>query len=210
MPQKRETAALDLLDYVKYPADRYRSPYKSCRYDTTEFRKNRLARWSLMFLARNEFSRRWIRGRVDGLVRQLSNDSRSALTDTIERGFLEGLHPRSVAKTIERNIGLTRRDGRAVDSLFSKLREEGISQTDSLRRSARYATTLRRKRALNIARTEMMSAQARGQVDSWKVAQRSGAVAVDGSRPQTYVWSVGDVISTSSTIRRSISRCGNG
>jgi hypothetical protein len=126
------------------------------------------------FLASNVFSKQWIDARTKRLVRDISDSSKKSLTQTIERGFFEGMHPRSVANVIERNIGLTTREGKAVDNFFANQLALGKTRTEADLAAAKYSNRLLKARARRIARTEMVTAQARGQSDAWKVAREAG------------------------------------
>ncbi len=134
------------------------------------------------FSAQNTFSQRFIQNRAAMITNTISDSSRLALQESLQSAVNQGLHPRALAKLVEQNVGLTGREARAVDNFLTARLAEGKPMTAARASSERYAARLRRQRGLRIARTELNTAQNRGRLDSWRVAQEAGLVKPDAQK----------------------------
>jgi hypothetical protein len=134
------------------------------------------------FSAQNTFSQRFIQNRAQMITNTISDSSRLALQESLQNAVNQGLHPRSLAKLIERDIGLIPREAKAVDNFLAARLAEGKTMTRAREMSEKYARRLRRQRGLRIARTELNTAQNRGRLDSWRVAQEAGTLPPGGMK----------------------------
>jgi hypothetical protein len=107
-------------------------------------------------------------------VTGVTAETRDAIRAVIVRSFRDGIPPRQAAQLIRPLIGLTRRDANAVLTRHQALVARGLPLERVRALTTRYATQLRNKRALTIARTETIQASADGQIAIWKEAQRRG------------------------------------
>lgn len=116
----------------------------------------------------------WARNRSNALVTNILADTRAMLRSIIGRAFTDGIPPRHAARLIRDVIGLTERDGLAVDNMRRGLAEQGVNPSTILTRIGAYADRLHRQRALTIARTETLAASNQGQQQVWQQAAREG------------------------------------
>ncbi|MCI0632489.1 MAG: phage portal protein [Actinobacteria bacterium] len=120
--------------------------------------------------------------RSAALVREISEETRGALRQSIRRAIAEGRNPRRTAREIRDIIGLTRRQEGAVHNLRKKLEASGLGAEDVDRRVARLADKLTRRRALTIARTESLWAANTGQQILWEQARQAGLISSESLR----------------------------
>jgi hypothetical protein len=123
----------------------------------------------------NPYSVEWIEANALDLVKDgVTKQQKFVVTDIIQDAFEEGDRMEEVYAEIRRNIGLTRRENRAVVNRQILLEEGGYSPEEVFRLSDKYRTTLLAKRAQRIARTETIKAQAHGRLTAWKMAKDEG------------------------------------
>jgi hypothetical protein len=120
------------------------------------------------------------------LVVEVTAETRRAIRDVVSRSFVEGIPPRDSARLLKELVGLTRRQAQAVMRKYAADVRRGLSRSQSLARSRRYADRLVSKRALTIARTETIAAASRGQLAAWQAAQRMGKLSAGAMK----VWIV--------------------
>lgn len=133
------------------------------------------------FTLENPFSLAWIADRSKALVEIYIIESQR---EVIRQILLRSLRaesaqpPRAVAREIldRVDLGLTARDEGVVDRFLSGLLEKGVNPRDAQRQADKLAEKKRKQRALTIARTETIDAEARGVLDTWRVAQGDGLV----------------------------------
>lgn len=114
------------------------------------------------------------------LVRQVTDETRMAIRDVINRAFTEGMDPRRAAKPIIQILktdelvsvvadtaGLTRYQARAVGRYMARLLDDGMESGRAVQLTKKYAQKMLKLRAETIARTEMVRAQNLGQQASW-------------------------------------------
>lgn len=111
------------------------------------------------------------------LVTNVTAETRAALRELVARAFREGIQPRDLAKQIKPLVGLSRPYARAVETYRKDLVASGVSKTAAAAKAATYAEQLRRKRALTIARTEVIRASTEGQLAAWKQAIGQGLLS---------------------------------
>jgi len=102
------------------------------------------------------------------LITQITEESRQAIRAIIRRAFDEGGHPYEQARKIRQHIGLTERQGRAVENFRRRQIEAGASKATADKRAGTYAKRLLRDRAETIARTETLIASNVGQREAWR------------------------------------------
>jgi len=123
----------------------------------------------------NPYSIEWVRNRSLELAKQgISDQQREVVRDIIDRGFSEGVRAEEAYGAIKKNIGLTHREYNAVINREIMLEEAGWADADVKHLTEKYRDELLGKRAMRIARTETMFAQAQGRNASWQMAQDSG------------------------------------
>lgn len=108
------------------------------------------------------------------LVVEVTQETRRAIREIVARSFSEGITPRDTAKLLREVVGLTSRQAKTVLKYRRALVKRGVSPADVERRTAAYGKRLVRQRAMVIARTETIAAATRGQLETWRVAQRVG------------------------------------
>jgi len=123
----------------------------------------------------NPYSAKWIRDRGMELVTQsITVQQRKVVNDVILSAFERGGRPTETLSAIKENIGLTHRDYNATVKRRQLHLDSGMSTTQADALTAKYRDKLLTGRATMIARTETITAQARGRRDAWQVAQDSG------------------------------------
>ena len=121
-------------------------------------------------------------------VQGVSRETKQAIRELVVRGFREGIPPRSLARQIERIVGLTVRDAGAVSNMFLSLTADGsLSAGQISDRVDSYARRLLRRRAENIARTETINASTQGRRLGWQRAADQGLLDPSTAR---IVWIV--------------------
>jgi hypothetical protein len=146
------------------------------------------SRLGLRFDLSNPYNARAARTSGAAFVRGVTDETRRAIRTVVARAFNEGITPRDTARLLRPMIGLTERQATAVVNRQLRLVKAGWSVTDVSRLTARYAEQLRRRRALTIARTEIIRAEADGALASWRQAQQSGLL----SQAARKIWTVSD------------------
>lgn len=146
------------------------------------------------------------RERTADLVREVEEESKRTIRRIILNSQRRGVPPSVAAKDIARVVGLTERQGLAVTNFSDGLRRlqrgelsrrqlarqwslgpkprrtTGLSDADIDRLAGRYADRLLRYRALNIARTETITASALGQQATWEQMLKRGVLPRDARK----------------------------
>lgn len=110
------------------------------------------------------------------LVGQITKTTEAGVRQIVLDAFERGGHPRVQARRIRDLIGLTPRQGIALQNYRALLESERRkpSQVESL--AERYRKRLLTQRATNIARTETIRASNAGQQELWRQAAEQGLV----------------------------------
>lgn len=134
----------------------------------------------------------WAKERSAELVVGLSKESRAAVQRILTRAFSEGWTAKSTARMIREIVGLTERQANAVANLYGRIvtakpgslvragkikiriPKVGMQSDDIDRVVGRYAQNLLNRRALSIARTEIITASSQGQQTLWNEAVKNG------------------------------------
>lgn len=117
---------------------------------------------------------RWAADRAAELVVEIDDATREAIRAVVVRAFVEGGHPRDVARSIRPLIGLHSRWATAVLNYRLRLYEQGVPEDRVSVLVSRYHDRLLRARALNIARTEILRAANAGKHEAWMQAFERG------------------------------------
>jgi hypothetical protein len=112
--------------------------------------------------------------RTAALIQGVTDQTKEAVRQVIERAFAEGIPPRQAAQLIRPLVGLTGRQANAVLSFRFQLLEDGLNAERALAAANKYAAQLHRQRALLIARTETIRAATDGRHMGWTEAHRRG------------------------------------
>jgi hypothetical protein len=141
-------------------------------------------------LSESKTSKEWLDSRVARLIREISEEQRAIVHETILDQYNAGTRAEDIADRIAAEVGLLRRERDAVARrrklIFDKLQQEGLSKKKAKERAKvlgdRYAAQLLRKRGERIARTEFKQAESEGRWQSWRTAQEEGALPRDIKR----------------------------
>jgi hypothetical protein len=109
-----------------------------------------------------------IRDHGAALVREVTDETRAAIVEALERAALDGLDVQAAAQAIAEIVGLTRRQAAAVARYRAALEAEGRDPAQVDRMVARVVARLRRQRAQVIARTETNRAMNLGRRGTWR------------------------------------------
>lgn len=125
----------------------------------------------------------WIQLHAAQLVREVGDETKGAVREIIRRAFEQGMHPYVAAREIQQIVGLTMRQGIAVDNYYKRLLRDGkYPQSVIERYTDRYAKQMQRYRARTIARYETQMASHLGQQDLWTQAEQRGLLPANTMR----------------------------
>jgi hypothetical protein len=133
----------------------------------------------------------WVERHAAELVTEVSDETRKAIRQIINRAFVEGIPPRQAAELLRKVVGLHSRDVAAIVNLRKRILdspggkvyagktpirvpEKGMTKAKLRQTLSKYADRLRNKRALMIARTETIKGSNEGQNQLWKQAIEAG------------------------------------
>lgn len=91
-------------------------------------------------------------------IQDISQETETAIRDSLTRGLAAGSPPRQVAREIRAVIGLNRRQSLALDRFRARLVADAVDPATLERRVLRQGDQMVRQRAVSIARTETMTA----------------------------------------------------
>jgi SPP1 gp7 family putative phage head morphogenesis protein len=125
--------------------------------------------------------------RAGRLIRQITEESRKAVTETIMEALRMRIDRREMVTRISKVVGLDSRQARALSRFYEKSLldgraagldyEEALAKADRL--GDRYKKRLIRQRAVRIARTETIAASNAGRYLSWIEAEAQGLLGSD-------------------------------
>jgi hypothetical protein len=119
----------------------------------------------------------WATAHAGELVKAIDGPTRDAVRLVTLQALRDGLPSREAAARIGRVVGLHPAWAKAVATYEANLRSGGMSADRATAKADEYADRLRRRRAENIARTELQRASYEGRLAAWRAAESSGAVA---------------------------------
>ena len=128
----------------------------------------------LRFDIKNPRAILWADTRAAEQVTAVGAESRQAVRSLINQAVRDGVDARSTGRLIREVVGLNERQVIAIANLQRKLEEDGISpaRIDKLIQAASKRAL--RYRAEMIARTEIQTAQNRGQLEAWQQSADKG------------------------------------
>ena len=120
--------------------------------------------------------------RAGKLIRQVSDESRKAVTETVMEALRMRIDRREMVSRISKVVGLDSRQARALTRFYEKAladgRAAGLDYEEALAKADRlgdkYKKRLIRQRAVRIARTETVAASNAGRYLSWMEAEAQG------------------------------------
>ena len=101
------------------------------------------------------------------MVTVVGKETKKAIRALIVRAIREGIAPRDTARIIRRMVGMNRPQLAAAMNYRSMLAELGLSNSRIETLMARYVKRKIKERATMIARTELMAALNKGQMESF-------------------------------------------
>lgn len=123
----------------------------------------------------NPKSLKWIKQRAGDQITRVSNETVEVIREKLLASYERGVNVRALADEIQRYIGLTARQAKAVDNYRARLDdEEDMSEAHADGLADAYAEKQLQYRAEMIARTETKDAQEEGRLASWTDAQADG------------------------------------
>jgi hypothetical protein len=128
----------------------------------------------LGYRARLAEAEAWLAQHAGSLVVEITEEQRRALRDLIVRAFIDGFPPRQLARAIPNIVGLHSRWANAVSRFHLGLLEDGMTAERAARMAGDYSARLLRKRAMMIARTEVLAAENAGKLEMWRQAVAGG------------------------------------
>lgn len=131
------------------------------------------------FNVMNPLALRWAQQSAARLVVEIDTSTREGLRDTIAEALEEGWGAETTANILLPMIGLTRQHEGAVMNFMISLLADGVAEETATAKATRYAEALHRYRAMNIARTEIMTAANEGQHRLWEEASDRGLLDLD-------------------------------
>ena len=108
------------------------------------------------------------------LVREVTDETRRAIANLIDRAYRQGLHPYEVAPQIREMVGLTARQAQAVLNYRAGLVKAGRRPEQVARMTDRYAARMLKRRGQTIARTETARAMTQARIASYLQAAQHG------------------------------------
>ncbi len=137
------------------------------------------------FTLDNPYSIAWIPAYAAEQVTLVSDATKEAIAEIVERGFIEGNPPREMAREIRDMIGLLPQQARSLANYRAGLVAAGESPARVAKLVERRHQQMLTDRAEMIARTETIDAHANGALQSWRTARDRGFIPM-GTRK---VWS---------------------
>lgn len=118
------------------------------------------------------------------LIREVTDETRLAVRDVVQRAVEQGGAPKVQAREIRQLVGLTRRQATAVQNYEAALIEEGRKPDQIDRMTAKYREKMLNMRATTIARTETLRSSNKGAVAAWRAAADKGLMNAATLRQQ--------------------------
>ena len=119
---------------------------------------------------------RWAASKSSELVREIDDSLKLTIRGTIADGIEDGVPVRGTARRLRNEIGLTRKQSRAVRNFRADQIGRGIGIDLADKRTDRFRQKTLRRRALTIARTETIAATFQGRRELWDQATDRGLI----------------------------------
>jgi SPP1 gp7 family putative phage head morphogenesis protein len=114
------------------------------------------------------------------LVRDVSSATQRAISHVVNKGLVEGIAPRELAKLIKPMIGLTSNQASSALTLRKTMLMSGASPATTSKVVGRWIEKKLKERAVTIARTEIIRASNAGQHAAWNDAIDKQLIRVGG------------------------------
>ncbi|MCX6544267.1 MAG: phage minor head protein [Acidobacteria bacterium] len=128
----------------------------------------------LRFDLTNQMAVAWANNNAARLIVEISAETQAAVRQAVVRSMRGELTLQEVAKYVRGIVGLTAKQEQAVNAVYDKAIEQGVSAADALAESQGYAETLRKYRSEVIARSEVLRASNAGQRLIWQQGKAAG------------------------------------
>ena len=133
------------------------------------------------FNAKNREAQRIARDYGAAQIDLIDTETKQAVRTIIQWSIREGIAPRDAAKLIKKSVGLNRPQILALIDYDRRLPPE-MPPAVRAKAVGKYRGTLVRRRALMIARTEVIDALNLGAEVAWKQAQGQGLLGTDAKK----------------------------
>ena len=121
-----------------------------------------------------EMSLEWIRNRGAAHVTGITDATRKAIQDILQRGIAENRTTNQMIRDIHDVIGLSPRDANLIMNRRAQLEKAGVPQRAIERQLRALKKKKLKQRAFLVGGTETMAARNQGTVNAWKVLEREG------------------------------------
>ena len=133
-----------------------------------------LAAMGFSFQPMDEHAINWAKSHAAELVREISKETRRALSRVVTLNLRAGVHPYRIMEDIGSMVGLIERHVQAVHNFRAALEKRGLSKDVVAKRVAKKIERLHKWRMENIARTESLTAAAKARNMVWEQAADMG------------------------------------
>jgi hypothetical protein len=116
----------------------------------------------------------WVQQYVGQQIVEIGTNTLANVRTIVHNGFVQARTVDQIARDLREHIGLTSRQGQALQRLRQVLTEEGIAPRRIEERVAARGRRMLRDRARNIARHEALEAVHNGQLLNWQAAEQQG------------------------------------
>ena len=129
----------------------------------------------------------WATQHAGETITDISSKTRRSIRATIVTGFMQNRTPQQIATDVERIIGLYPGQATQLLKFGEVLQSQGVPLREVSRRLAKFKDSLLKRRAISIARTEVMAATNGGQQISWEMGLRNGVIDEDRARKRVII-----------------------
>lgn len=133
------------------------------------------------FNAKNREAQRIARDYTAAQIDLVDNETKKAVRTIIQWSIREGIAPRDAAKLIKKSVGLNRPQMQTLIDYDRRLPAE-MSPAVRAKATGKYRGKLVRRRAMMIARTEVIDALNLGAEVAWKQAQSQGLLGKEAEK----------------------------
>ena len=133
------------------------------------------------FNAKNREAQRWANEYAGDRITNLNEETKLAIRDLIEASIREGVAPKDAAEIIKRMVGLNRPQGIALRRYVDEL-SPSLSVEAKAKAGLKLKEKMIRRRAITIARTEVIDSLSAGSEQSWIQAQDQGFLGANAKK----------------------------
>lgn len=160
-------------DYTRLVADKLQPAWEKAIVAAAEEKERMYPAWK--FDPMGDGVRSWTADHSAEFVTNVTTTQIKGLRAVVRRAaVLEDMSVDELARTIRPMVGLTKPQAEANMNYYEKLLENGVSKKRAQDLSTRYAAQQHRKRAYDVARTELATAYNTGAYEGTKQAQAAG------------------------------------